>query len=82
MTGTKTGLYEEVIKLTQAYFGPATHRFVNRQITNHLGKEPEQLDHQDLLRLIDWVSPAMALVTENQETVKRYMSELRALAEE
>lgn len=81
MTNTKTRLYEEVIKLTQAYFGPATRRFVNRQVTNHLGKEPEQLDRQDLLRLIDWISPAMALVTENQETVKRYISELRALAE-
>lgn len=80
MAAAKTLLYEEVINITQAYFGPAAHRFVNRQIVNHLDKDPEQLTRQDLSNLIDWIAAAMALLAEDPEVVGGYVAELRSLA--
>lgn len=79
--GATTALYDEVIRVTHGYLGPASYRFVNRQIGTHLGKEPHKLRKKDLSGLIDWLGAAMALLTEDRVAVNRYMSELRSLAE-
>lgn len=80
MPTTIKPIYNDVIKVTQSYFGPATKRFIDRQVVNHLDKKPEQLGRQDLDRLIDWISLAMALLVEDELLIKRYIAELRQLA--
>jgi hypothetical protein len=45
-------LYQEVVMVTENYFGPAADRFVIRQIRNHLNIDPEQFREQDLAKLI------------------------------
>lgn len=79
-TKTKDTLYEEVVGVTYEYLGPAADRFVARQIRNHLGKEPERLQKQDLGRLIDWFSASLSLLSEDTKMVKRYVIALNALA--
>lgn len=73
-------LYDQVVQTTYDYLGPAADRFVARQIRNHLGKAPEELQKQDLRRLIDWISLAMALLSDDQELVAHYIADVKELA--
>jgi hypothetical protein len=77
---SRQSLYNEVVTITENYFGPAADRFVIRQIRNHLNKDPEQLGKQDLLRLIKWISLAMALLVEDEKLISKYSIDLQRLA--
>lgn len=73
-------LYEQVVKVTNVYLGPAADRFITRQIENHLDKPPEQMSKDDLLQLIDWIRVAMSLITEDSDIVEEYTEQLKQLA--
>ncbi|MEO6761737.1 MAG: hypothetical protein ABI220_05220 [Candidatus Saccharimonadales bacterium] len=73
-------LYDEVVRVTYEYLGPAANRFVERQIKNHLRKRPEQLKKKDLKVLIDWIRLAMNLLSDDEKIVDKYISELKELA--
>jgi hypothetical protein len=71
--------YDKVVKVTAKYLGPAAERFVARQIRNHLDKEPEQLKSNELADLIDWFRIAMAILSEDEQVVRDYTSDLESL---
>jgi hypothetical protein len=73
--------YEEVVKVTYEYLGPAADRFVARQVRSHLSKDPEQLQKQDLAALIEWFSLAMALLSEDMALVNKYVAALTNLTD-
>lgn len=77
---TQTSLYDEVVRITYDYLGPAADRFVVRQIRNHLQKDPAQLQRKDLQQLIDWIQLAMRIITDDSRVVDRYIADLDALA--
>lgn len=77
--GTVT-LYKQVIEVTTDYLGPAAKRFIDRQIQNHLHKQPENLDTNDLKKLIDWSGLALAMLTDDKEIVSEYTESLRELS--
>ncbi len=74
-------LYDEVVSITNEYFGLAADRFVARQIRNHLHKDPEQLRKKDLADLIQWISLAMAVLTDDEKLIKKYVTNLRDMAD-
>jgi hypothetical protein len=74
-------LYKSVIRVTHRYLGPAAERFIDRQIRNHLDKEPEQLTKQDLSQLVDWVRAAISLITDDAAVVEEYITQLQKLAQ-
>lgn len=78
---TNMPLYEQVIRITRVYLGPAAERFVSRQVENHLHIELEELSAQDLLKLIDWIRVAVSLLTDDSEIIEEYTVQLRRLAE-
>lgn len=82
MSHEQSGLsvYDEVVKITHVYLGPAADRFIGRQVENHLHKSPEQLSQADLAELIDWIRAVVALLTDDEEIVSDYINELRKLA--
>lgn len=73
-------LYNEVVRITRVYLGPAAERFIGRQVENHLHKPPEQLSRADLAGLIDWIKVAVSLLTEDNEIIEEYAAELQKLA--
>lgn len=73
-------VYEAVVRITRAYLGPATDRFLARQIHNHLHKSPSELTKKDLDSLIDWIRAVVSLLTEDTDLIKRYIGELNELA--
>lgn len=78
-TSRKT-LYETVVETSNEYLGPAGERFIRRQIDNHLNITPEQIKKKDLKELIDWIKPAIALLTNDTGHVENFSNELRSLA--
>lgn len=73
-------LYKQVIDVTTDYLGPAAKRFIDRQIQNHLHKQPADLDHDDLKKLIDWSGLALAMLTDDKEIVSEYTESLQNLS--
>jgi hypothetical protein len=75
-----SSLYEDVVRVTHVYLGPAADRFIARQVENHLHKSPEELSRADLGGLIDWIRVVVSLLTEDNEIVEEYAAELQKLA--
>jgi hypothetical protein len=72
-------LYEHVLAITADYLGPAAHRFVDRQIENHLKKSPQDFTKNDLGTFIDWTNIALAVLTEDKKLRREYTARLQAL---
>jgi hypothetical protein len=75
-------LYDDVVRVTYQYLGPAADRFVVRQIRNHLGKDPSELRPKDLRQLIDWIQLAMRLISKDDEVIDQYIAELELLVQQ
>jgi hypothetical protein len=73
-------LYDRTVRVSEDYLGPAGERFIRRQISTHLNIEPEQLNKQNLGKLIDWSSIAFAMVTKNPKDVDDFTRDLQSLA--
>ena len=79
---TSTGeLYRLVTEITEEYLGPAAERFVSRQISFHLNKDPHEITHEDLSKLIEWTKITFGLITEDQKIVNEYVNKLTRLSE-
>lgn len=72
-------LYNRVVEITAEYLGPPAKRFVNRQITNHLKKEPQDLQDGDLDDLIVWLRVAMNVLTSDTVMVDEYVHSIASL---
>lgn len=75
-------LYEQVVRVTHVYLGPAADRFITRQVENHLHKSAHELSAEDLNSLIDWIRVVVSLLTEDSEIIEEYASELQKLADD
>jgi hypothetical protein len=72
-------LYNQVVDITTDYLGPASQRFIDRQIENHLHKRPDQLTRADITTLISWSKIALALLTNNSKLVNEYARRITGL---
>lgn len=72
-------LYKELINVTSSYLGPSSERFIDRQIKNHLNKEPNQVKSSDIALLIDWIRLSMSILTNDDRLVKEYISKIKKL---
>lgn len=72
--------YQQLVDVTNDYLGPASERFIQRQVETHLNKKPEEVTQEDITKLIEWVRIAIALLTEDGKMVDNYVSSLEKLA--
>ena len=72
-------VYEQAVRVTEPYLGPAANRFVDRQIRNHLHKEPEQLTESDLTQLIHWMRLAISVLTADSNVVEEYIGHIEEM---
>lgn len=73
-------IYDQAIDITEEYLGPAAKRFLDRQISAHLNKDPELLSRADLGKLMDWLEASIALLTDDQIIVNEFCVELKKLS--
>lgn len=82
MVAADKTLYEQLVEITAQLLGPASERFINRQIRSHLQIIPQQISAEDLKRLEDWLRLGMNVLTDDAETVQEYIEEVQKLAQE
>jgi hypothetical protein len=73
-------VYQQVVSISAEYLGPSAERFISRQITTHLLKDPEKLTKRDISKLTEWVRVTFSLLTDDQELVESFVSDLKALS--
>ncbi|HUA13237.1 MAG TPA: hypothetical protein VL989_01930 [Candidatus Sulfotelmatobacter sp.] len=71
--------YDRLVAITHVYLGPAADRFINRQIENHLHKDPKTITKEDLRSLSDWIKVIVGLICDDQDIVEEYTNEIRKL---
>jgi hypothetical protein len=72
-------LYDRILEVTTDYLGPAAERFIDRQVQNHLQKQPAELQEEDLQKLIDWIRVAVSVLTDDSGLVREYTARLQEL---
>ncbi len=75
-------LYNDVVTVTDKYFGPPADRFVARQMRSLLQRDPVNLQPEDLQHLLDWIELSMRLISTDRQAVNHYMHDLTALAQQ
>lgn len=74
-------LYNRVISVTREYLGPVSKRCIDRQITHHLGKRPEEIDENDLKLLVSWIEAVAALLTGDKRSSGELKERLELLVQ-
>ncbi len=72
--------YDEAVRVCEDYLGPAGERFMRRQITMHLGIDPESLTKSNLPKLVNWSSLAFAMLTSDSRDVEAFTNDLLSLS--
>ncbi len=73
-------IYDQAVRISEEYLGPAGERFLRRQISTHLGIEPESISEKDMYKLVDWASLAFALLTSDPREVESFTNNLLLLS--
>ena len=64
--------YYQAVLIATDYLGPAAERFIDRQVTFHLKKNPHQLEKKDLPELAEWIKVSIAVLTDDQGLVNDF----------
>jgi hypothetical protein len=75
-----SSVYDQLLAVTHVYLGPAADRFINRQIENHLHKDPKNITRADLSTMVDWIRTVVSLISDDTEVIEEYVAELHKLA--
>ncbi len=80
MTYEYSTIYSKVIRLTNEYLGLSSKQLIDRQICNHLSKNPEDITESDLGNLLDWIRPMACILIEDKRRASVFMRQLECLA--
>lgn len=78
---TSSNTYQQLVDITNDYLGPASERFIQRQVETHLNKKPEDVTKEDVQKLVEWVRIAIALLTEDGKMVDNYVESIKKIAQ-
>jgi hypothetical protein len=76
-----SSLYNHVLEITEDYLGPASPRFLDRLVMNHLGKPAAKISKNDLPQLVVWIKLATTMITSDQRSVAEFMERLENLVD-
>lgn len=72
-------IFQQALHITKDYLGPAAERFISRQITFHLHKEPHHLTKDDIPQLAEWVKVSIAVLTDDKKMVDDFTKRILKL---
>ena len=78
---SNNSIYRQVVAISHTYLGPASERFIDRQIISHLNKQPQELQQNDIHKLIDWIRIAVSFLTEDSDLIEEYVHQLKQVAQ-
>lgn len=72
-------LYQEIVAIAEKFLGPAGERFVQRQISFHLKKKPEEITKEDIPKISEWIKVSLALLTNDKKEVEDFNNQILKL---
>ncbi len=72
--------YQQAFALCEPLFGARTRHFLDRQITAHLGKEPEMIAISDKEELARWVKISAGLLLDDEQKAANLADSIRAIS--
>lgn len=71
----KANLSQEVLHLARSHLGPATERFVWRQMNDQF-RDPESITEKDIEKLAEWAKISIPLLTDDTKKVDLFVARL------
>jgi hypothetical protein len=71
--------FQQVVAVTENYLGPASERFVRRQVEFHLDKQPDELKKADIPRLSASIEVALGLLVDDKSVVSAAVKDLQKI---
>lgn len=76
-----TALYNQIVKITEDYIGPAAKQFIDNHIQNHFAISPSNLSYKDMPELIEWIKISMSYLTSNTALIEDYVQRLSDISQ-
>lgn len=73
-------VYEQLVAATSELLGPASGRFIDRQIVSHLQIKPEDLTAKDVELLSHWIRLSIGMLSNDRKTLQAYNQALLKLS--
>jgi hypothetical protein len=71
--------FEAIVSVTEKYLGPASERFIKRQIEFHLQKDPKTINKSDVESLKDNVGVALGLLVNDRVLVDQAVKDIESI---
>lgn len=72
--------YTSLVGISQKFLGPAGERFIDRQVSSHLNKKPEEVTTADIPKISEWVRVSASLLTNDKKVVEEFITEINKLS--
>ena len=69
-------VYKRIVEITEAYLGPASGRFIDRQISFHLDKLPIDITLEDVHQLESSIGVVLGMLTNDKTVVASFSQDL------
>lgn len=79
MTGVS--IYDQLVSATSELLGPASERFIDRQISNHLHIKPQEITASEVKELAHWIRVSMSVLSNDHATLHNYEQEIQRICE-
>ena len=75
----KKNYFSAIVAVTERYLGPASERFIRRQIEFHIEKKPDNISYADVQRLKINVGIALGLLVNDKKIVDQAITDIEAI---
>jgi hypothetical protein len=73
--------YQRILRVIDDYLGPASERFLSRQIKSHLHKNPENLQKSDIPNLAIRIRSGLLVLTRDENIVEEAYSRINSISD-
>jgi hypothetical protein len=75
------GYYEQILDITKDYLGPASGRFLDRQINSYFHKAPHELQKGDIPMLAIRIRSGLLVISRNETRVQEAFHRIAAVGD-
>lgn len=73
-------IFDQLVQATSELLGPASERFIERQVDNHLNIDPKKITPEDVAALSEWIRISISMLTDDKKLLRTYNRQLENLS--
>ncbi len=71
--------FSKIVEVIRNYLGPASERFIVRQLDFHLKRKEKVIYESEVERIADWSAVALSMITQDKAMIQRCKKEISGL---